>query len=662
MVTGFSALWFEAFEKRPIGLNFFAPAAPSILEDRITMPYIENGQLDAARLVAMGYEPQLSRGIRNWVMSASLTVVAVGTVPFVGLDIILQAGGPATVLASWVITSVFTLITVCALAEICSAYPNSGATYHWTGQLAPRRWAPLASYIVGALLLVGNVAVTAVTAANEAQWIASMAAIRGTELSPSAITGIAVGCVTLWAAMNMMPVAILARLVVGFASWQAAVAVVIPAVLYSLSSPVPSSAAGLWNDWIDELGFANVNGYAAIIGSTGALVTLTGFDVSQDRACLHGLMDGCCSFVLVLPHPRSPYRCVTQASAHLAEETLRAHWATPIGMIAAACFSIAAGLWLVVTYLLFVPASTLLSTSSSSSESTLSSGGYGLLITIIDNATSGSIVTIEAIAAAIAVSLFMSGYAIVAVTSRVAFAMARDDALPFSSYIRFLHSKRESPDIATLLVATAAVVILLFSLGDIRAYNWVTYPFFSCFQVCKVEEIGDACLNLYALCSPSALLAAYLRHPAPTAGNCRPKHISSRRVPPRLSVCSSGSSGGIVVLADRGIFHASHTGPSYGRKHELFSRCAVGHRCVCKRRVLWRSWKGRTPPRALVLQPSLELFGGFRGLACTSMGLAFVGETYRLSEPDFIATLASPHCDPSQGALRTLMSRELLLL
>lgn len=244
--------------------------------------YVDNGQFDTARLVASGYEQQLSRGIRNWVTSAALSVVAVGTVPYAGLDIVLQWGGPATVLASWVITSVFTLITVCALAEICSAYPNSGATYHWTGQLAPRPWAPLASYIVGALLIVGNIAVTAAAAANVAESIGTMAAIQGTELSLGATLGIAVACVPVWAAMNLLPVATLSRFVLAFASWQAAVAVAIPLVFFSMSAPVAYDSAALWGNWIDYSGFGGINGYAVLIGATGALTTLAGFDVSEE--------------------------------------------------------------------------------------------------------------------------------------------------------------------------------------------------------------------------------------------------------------------------------------------------------------------------------------------------------------------------------------------
>ena len=49
----------------------------------------------------------------------------------------------------WIIVSAFTVIVGCAMGEVCSTYPSAGSVYHWTGQLAPEKWAPLISYICG---------------------------------------------------------------------------------------------------------------------------------------------------------------------------------------------------------------------------------------------------------------------------------------------------------------------------------------------------------------------------------------------------------------------------------------------------------------------------------------------------------------------------------
>lgn len=111
----------------------FAVFSPCLLSAwRIThapdkMPYVSNGQLDAAILAAMGYRQQLARGFRNWAMSGALTFLAIGTVPYMGLDLVVTKGGPLTALYSWIATVIFSFLTVCSLGEIVSSFPNAGA-------------------------------------------------------------------------------------------------------------------------------------------------------------------------------------------------------------------------------------------------------------------------------------------------------------------------------------------------------------------------------------------------------------------------------------------------------------------------------------------------------------------------------------------------------
>jgi hypothetical protein len=58
-------------------------------------------------------------------------------------------GGPVAVIWGWPLVSCFTLTVALSMAEICSAYPTSGALYFWSARLAGPRWAPLASWVTG---------------------------------------------------------------------------------------------------------------------------------------------------------------------------------------------------------------------------------------------------------------------------------------------------------------------------------------------------------------------------------------------------------------------------------------------------------------------------------------------------------------------------------
>jgi amino acid transporter len=55
------------------------------------------------------------------------------------------------------------IIYVCiatSLGEIASLYPVSGGVYYWSFMLSPPKHAPLVSWIVGWLSVIGNVVVT----------------------------------------------------------------------------------------------------------------------------------------------------------------------------------------------------------------------------------------------------------------------------------------------------------------------------------------------------------------------------------------------------------------------------------------------------------------------------------------------------------------------
>lgn len=56
-------------------------------------------------------------------------------------------GGPVAVVWGWPLVSLFTLCVALSMAEICSAFPTSGALYFWAAKLAGTRWAPLASWV-----------------------------------------------------------------------------------------------------------------------------------------------------------------------------------------------------------------------------------------------------------------------------------------------------------------------------------------------------------------------------------------------------------------------------------------------------------------------------------------------------------------------------------
>ena len=99
--------------------------------------------------------------------------------PWVCDHIRATATGPSTIL--WGFVTIFAMSTIVSysMAEICSAYPSAGSVYHWSAQLVPSKYAPLASYICGWFNFLGNAAGDASFAFFFAQYFNSAVAVSG---------------------------------------------------------------------------------------------------------------------------------------------------------------------------------------------------------------------------------------------------------------------------------------------------------------------------------------------------------------------------------------------------------------------------------------------------------------------------------------------------
>lgn len=236
---------------------------------------------DDAALATMGYEQQLARGIRSWVVSAAFGFTAIGTIPFTGIDLVLSDGGPAAALGAWLVTSFFTIITTFSIAELCSAFPNSGAMYHWVGQLAPACWVPIISFATGTLLCFGFVSNIATSAAGCAYWTSTIVSSRyGGSFEVIAIsTTFAV--VAAWSLVNTQRVKTLSRCFSVSALLQIVCGIVVIVTMFSLNPP--TGGVTPWLAWENTTGFSNT--YASFLSISNAIQSFSGYDVRLHSAC-----------------------------------------------------------------------------------------------------------------------------------------------------------------------------------------------------------------------------------------------------------------------------------------------------------------------------------------------------------------------------------------
>lgn len=87
--------------------------------------------------------------------------------------------GPATIFWGFIVVFAMSTIVSYSMAEICSAYPSAGSVYHWSAQLVPVKYAPLASYVCGWFNFVGNAAGDSSFAYFFAQFLNSAIKVSG---------------------------------------------------------------------------------------------------------------------------------------------------------------------------------------------------------------------------------------------------------------------------------------------------------------------------------------------------------------------------------------------------------------------------------------------------------------------------------------------------
>ena len=123
---------------------------------------------DEQDLRHFGYAQELFRsmgGFSNFAISFSIISILTGAVTLYGYG--LNMGGPLEMSLGWPLATVFTLLLAASMAELCSAYPTSGAMYHWATALGGRA----VGWFVASLNIVGLIAALAGINFSAAQFV-----------------------------------------------------------------------------------------------------------------------------------------------------------------------------------------------------------------------------------------------------------------------------------------------------------------------------------------------------------------------------------------------------------------------------------------------------------------------------------------------------------
>ena len=385
-------------------------------------------------LESMGYKKVLDRGlgiVGNWAFGFSEVAILVSITTLYGGG--LRVGGPSAsvwgFLVVWAMTSVVSL----CLAEICSAYPSAGSVYHWSAQLVPERYAPLASYMTGWCNWIGNASGNAAVAYSFSIFLeAALQASRIPAFDNAASVVISIGVSAIWTMMNCLNIADLAAFNNIAALFHAASMLVIIVVLLSTARPL-QSARWVFFDYENLTGFTDDARQHALN------------DKSYVSAM--GVLNACYFF--------SGY----EASAHMAEETHESESNAPSGIVNTV-LATGVGGFAYILALLFATndlsralqtddAATSMTTCAATNVFITSCGWHcGAVLTWL-----------------VVINLFFCGVSCTAVTGRITFALMRDNAFPFSDFFKQVHPIIKSPIRAVAFVFVFVALLLLLPLN-----------------------------------------------------------------------------------------------------------------------------------------------------------------------------------------------------
>lgn len=380
---------------------------------------------DVKELHGMGYAQELSRrmsGFSNFAISFSIICILAGGITAFPNGF--TAAGGASIGIGWVVGSVFALIVAFAMGQIASAYPTAGGLYHWGSILGGRAWGwatawfnllglifVTASVEYGAYILFTNLVLNGVFKIDVSGWG-----------SIGAIIGVGIILVT-HALLNHFGIRLTTRLT-DFSGYLIFAVAVLLTLLLLVFSPVAIDLSRLFTftNFTGDPGAgvwpANGSMFVAfLLGLLLVCYTITGFD----------------------------------ASAHTSEETHDAARNVPRGMWQSVFWSFLFGYVMVCTFVLVMP-----SVTEGAAQGTN-------VFTWFMNASRMPDFVRSLLYIGIVIANYLCGLACLTSTSRMMYAFARDDGLPFSHLLSDVSPRYRTPVHAIWISAALAFVATLYA-------------------------------------------------------------------------------------------------------------------------------------------------------------------------------------------------------
>ncbi|AWU78417.1 uncharacterized protein C5L36_0E04700 [Pichia kudriavzevii] len=372
---------------------------------------------DVDLLAEIGYKQELKRTFSTFqVFGIAYSIM--GLLPSIasltGLGL---SAGPAGFLWGWFSSCVMIVSVGLSMAELASSIPTSGGLYYWTYYYSPERYRVISSYFIGfcnALALCAGL--VSICYGNAEEIIAAVyLSHEGFEINRGKIYGVFVGCVITQAFATCLSSKHIAWLQSTSAICNTGLI-----LLFFIAVPIGQKVNnGGFND--GKFMFGKVEnfsdwpiGFQFVLSLFPAIWTIGAFD-----------------------------SCV-----HMSEEAKNASHGVPIGIISSISFCSMLGFFIIIVINACVSKDLLAVINTDS--------GFPLAQLISDSMGKRWAVAFMSL---ISFCQWLMGASILTALSRQIWAFARDDGLPFSSYIKVVHPTYKVPFRAVIFAACVSIAL-----------------------------------------------------------------------------------------------------------------------------------------------------------------------------------------------------------
>ncbi|KAL1967561.1 hypothetical protein VTN77DRAFT_3076 [Rasamsonia byssochlamydoides] len=385
-------------------------------------------QDDDERLLArIGYKQELRREFSKWsTVSYAISILGVlGSVPAT-FESPLAAGGPATAVWCWFIGSCMAMCIASSVAELVSAYPTAGGMYFVTKHVVPEDQVAIFSWVQGWCNLLGQTAGVSSVAYTVSQMLLACVSMNSTyqdgqySYSPTALETVlvSIGLLCVMGVICSLTTKSLHRIVLWFAPINILASIGICAAILILT-PEKQSAKWVFTNVTDGSGWGS-KAFSFLLGFLSVAWTMTDYD----------------------------------GTTHMSEETHDAAIRGPVAIRVAVLVSGVFG-WMLTVSMCFcindLDAILNSPTGMPAAQIFLNAGGR----------TGGTIMWFFVI-----LVQFFTGCSAMLADTRMAYAFARDEALPFSNILAKVNEYTHTPVNAVWFVVFFSVCLNCIAIGS----------------------------------------------------------------------------------------------------------------------------------------------------------------------------------------------------